>query len=497
VLIRLRGPEPLHLQIYRALRAAILGGTLPPGSRLPSTRTLAADTGAARNTVLLAYDQLLGEGYAVTRRGSGTYVTAELPDRSLEVAGPPAAPLPRGRPRPPRLSHYGARIRDWTVSWEARDAPVPYDFRYGRPDFAHFPSATWRRLLARRARAVTERDLDYGPAAGAPELREAVAAYLARARGVVCEPDQIVIVRGSQQGIDLVGRILLDPGTRVAFEEPHYPGARAALVAAGARIAPVPVDGDGMDVAALDARARGARLVYVTPSHQFPTGAVMSLARRLALLAWAEREDAYVLEDDYDSEYRYTGRPIESLQGLDRSARVIYTGTFSKVLFPGLRLGYLVLPRTLVRPLTAAKALADAGTASLEQLALADFIRQGHFERHIRRSRARHLERRAALAAALAEHLGDLGAVSGGSAGIHVLLWLRGVPADRTAACIARACEAGVGIYSAAFCFLRPPREAGVILGYSGLAPAAIRTGIRKLAGVLRSASWRTRGPMR
>jgi GntR family transcriptional regulator / MocR family aminotransferase len=486
--IRLDGSEPLHLQLYRALRTAILRGTLPPGSRLPSTRTLAADAGVARNTALLAYDQLLGEGYAVTRRGSGTYVTGELPDRVLEVPPPSRATPSRDQPRPPRLSRYGTRIRDWRVSWEATRPALRYDFRYGRPAFAEFPWATWRRLLVRRARGAVERDLDYGPAAGLPELRDAVAAYLARSRGVACTPEQVVVVRGTQQAIDLIARLLLDPGDRVAIEEPHYPGARAAFVAAGARLVPVPVDGDGMNVAALDAPARRARLAYVTPSHQFPTGAVLSLPRRLALLAWAEREEAYVLEDDYDSEYRYTGRPLESLQGLDRGGRVIYTGTFSKLLFPALRLGYVVLPPALVRPFTAAKALADAGTPTLEQRALADFIREGHFERHIRRSRARHLERRATLVAAIQSHLGRAVEVAGTSAGIHVVLWLRGVAARQAETYAARARAAGVGIYSVGFCYLRPPRDAGFLLGYSGLSPADIRAGIRRLAPILRRA---------
>jgi GntR family transcriptional regulator/MocR family aminotransferase len=485
MLIRLDGRDPLHLQLYRALRASILEGELPAGTRLPSTRALAADAGVARNTVLLAYDQLLGEGYAVTRRGSGTYVTAELPEETTEIARPAHRPAPRPRRAARRLSRYGERIRDWSVSWEADPTPLAHDFRYGRPAFGDFPHATWRRLLARRARSATERDLDYGPAAGVPALRREIAHHLQRSRGVVCEPEQVVVVHGSQQAIDLAARVLVDPGDRVVLEEPHYPGARGAFAAAGARLAGVPVDAEGMGVAALASRAGRVRLAYVTPSHQFPTGAVMPLGRRLALLAWAERADAWILEDDYDGEYRYTGRPVESLQGLDRTGRVIYTGTFSKLLFPALRLGYAVLPPALVKPFVAAKALADAAPATLEQSTLADFIRLGHFERHIRRTRARNAARRAALLEAVREHLGDRVEVWGASAGIHVLLRLPGTPARRAETWVARAREAGVGIYSAASCFLGPPPGAAFLLGYTALTESAIRTGIRRLAAVL------------
>jgi GntR family transcriptional regulator/MocR family aminotransferase len=485
MLIKLDGSGPLFLQLYRALRAAILSGRLTPGARLPSTRTLSLETGLSRNTVLLAFDQLLGEGYAVGRRGSGTYVPTELPDDMTSVARASAEPAPAAPQVVPQLSRFGRTIRDWHVSWVGREARLAYDFRYGRPAMEDFPHATWRRLIARRLRSLSPRDFDYGPAAGAPELRHALAGYLQRARGVECEPEQVMIVAGSQQALDLTARVMLDPGDRVLLEEPHYAGARAVFLAAGARLVTAPVDGEGIDLSRVAASARQVRVAYVTPSHQFPSGAIMSVARRLALLAWAERENAHIVEDDYDSEYRYAGRPIESLQGLDRTGRVIYVGTFSKLMFPALRIGYMVLPRALLQPFLNAKALADTGTARLEQLALADFIAEGHFERHVRRARARNGERRAALLAAIAEHLGDRVEISSADAGLHVLLWTPKLPGGRVASLCQQAAQHGVGVYPVEPFFLERPRRAGLILGYASMSPQRIRSGIERLSDVI------------
>jgi len=477
--------EPLHAQLYRALRAAILRGELAPGARLPSTRALAADEGLARNTVLRAYDQLLGEGYVVGRRGSATRVATEIPDDVAEIARAAARPRQRRPATSPRLSRWGARLPDAPPSWAAGERALPYDFRYGRPSFGDFPHATWARLLARRARAATVRDLDYGEPAGLPALRAAIAAYLARARAVDCRPEQVVVVHGAQQGLDLVARVLIDPGDRVLIEEPHYSGARRVLQAAGARLVAVPVDREGFDVARAGRAQARARLAYVTPSHQFPTGVVMTLPRRLALLAWAERAGAWVVEDDYDSEFRYGGRPVESLQGLDRAGRVIYVGTFSKVMFPALRLGYLVLPPGLVGPCITAKALADVGGAGVEQRALADFLAGGHFERHLRRTRARNRDRRAALLAAVARHLGDRVEVAGANAGLHLLLWLRGVAAAEAPRIVVRAARRGVGVYPPHPFYLGQPPRAGLVLGYASLDEEAIREGVRRLAGAI------------
>lgn len=485
--VKLQGDGPLYHQLYGALRAAILEGRLGPGTRLPSTRTLARDTSVSRNTVLLAYEQLLAEGYTVGKRGSGTYVAAELPD--AHWAG---APGPRADPEtipPPELSEYGRRLvgePGFRLPRPLVDrARVYFDFRYGEPAVGEFPQEIWRRLLVRQARAPTMRQLAYGPAVGGDALREAIAAYVRRARAVECTAAQVLVVNGSQQALDLTTRVLVDAGDRVVIEDPTYPGARNVFLAAGATLAPVPVDADGLDTGALPQGRRRARLAYVTPSHQFPAGGVLSLPRRLALLAWAREQDAYILEDDYDSEYRYDARPVESMQGLDTAGRVIYIGTFSKVLFPALRLGYLVLPSPLVDVFATAKWLTDRGSGTLEQDALAAFIADGHFERHVRRSRTHNAERRATLLEALAEHLGDRVEVTGANAGIHLLAWFRTVPAGEENALVQRAGEAGVGVYPIAPYFAQPPNRAGLLLGYAALPPSEIREGIKRLATVV------------
>jgi GntR family transcriptional regulator/MocR family aminotransferase len=489
VFIKLDGSGSLYQQLYQSLRSAILAGQCTPGTRLPATRVLARELGVSRNTVLLAYDQLLAEGYAVGQAGSGTYVAAALPDTMLATAHTARQMVSFPPLTMPRLSAYGRHVAENSPlpppPLKSHAYPVRYDFRYGLPAVEEFPHDIWRRLLARRARGASLRSLRYGPPEGYAPLRETIADYLRRARAVVCEPEQIVVVNGSQQALDLTTRVLLDAGDSVVIEEPHYQGARQVFLAAGARLYTAPVDAEGLDVTALPPAAAHTRLAYVTPSHQFPTGAIMSLARRLALLAWAERTDTYVLEDDYDSEYRYEGRPVEAVQGLDRSSRVIYVGTFSKVLFPALRLGYLVLPSALVQPFLAAKWLTDRHTSTLEQEMLTDFIREGHFERHLRRSRTYNAARRAALLDALATYLGDRVEVSGANAGMHLLVWLHGVMPERVEMLIEDAARAGVGFYSVAPYYLHPPPRAGLLLGYAAMTEDEIRAGIQRLATIL------------
>jgi GntR family transcriptional regulator/MocR family aminotransferase len=363
---------------------------------------------------------------------------------------------------------------------------LTYDFRYGLPAVGDFPHALWGRLMARRAQTASIRSLGYGEPEGYLPLREALADYLRRARGVVCEPGQILIVNGSQQALDITARVLLNPGDGVVIEDPHYEGARQVFVAVGARLLTVPVDTEGLDVASFPRAAAAARIIYVTPSHQFPTGAVMPLERRLRLLAWARDAGAYILEDDYDSEYRYDTRPFEAVQGLDRSGRVIYVGTFSKVLFPSLRLGYLVLPQPLVKAFTIAKWLTDRHTPTLEQTVLADFIRLGHFARHLRRSRAHNAARRLALLDALEEHLGDRAEIAGANAGIHVLIWLRDFGLGEMRRFVDRAERAGVGIYPVTPYYLRPPKRPGLLLGYASMDEPEIRAGIQRLAALLK-----------
>jgi GntR family transcriptional regulator/MocR family aminotransferase len=487
----LDGAGPLHQQVYRALRSEIAARSFAPGTRLPSTRALAADLGISRNVAMLAYEQLLGEGWAVARRGSGTIVAPTLPEEfTLGGPGAASARAAGGRRAAARLSRAGTRAlaiaRETRVSWEiGRDAPV-VDFRFGRPAFGDFPHAVWCRLLGRRARGATRRDLDYGPPAGRLELRTALADRLRRFRGIDATPDRIVVTNGSQQALDLIARVLLDPGDRVLIEEPHYLGARWVFRAAGAALVPAPVDDDGMQVPPpAQSRAAAPRLAYVTPSHQFPTGVVLPLARRVALLAWAARANAFVVEDDYDSEYRFAGRRLQALAGLDAMGRVVYVGTFSKLMFPALRLGYLVLPEPLVEPVAAAKALADTGGSALEQLALADFIREGHFERHLARSRVRNAARREALLDAVHRHFGDRAEVCGAATGLHVLVWVRGRDGRPVRAVARRAAAAGVAVYSIAPYYLRPPRRSGILLGYGPLDERRIRDGVGRLASAL------------
>jgi GntR family transcriptional regulator/MocR family aminotransferase len=483
VQLTLEGEGALYQRLYRGLRGAMLDGRLPAGSRLPSTRTLAADLRLSRNCVLMAFDQLLSEGYVEGRVGAGTFVSATLPDTALTAWSAPASTP--STPQPLRLSARARRI----LAMSRLPPPAPtgrglrYDFRYGLPAVEHFPHETWRRLLARRARAISIRTLWYGPAVGFAPLREAIATHLRAARGVVATADQVVVVSGSQQALDLTARLLIDEGDRVVVEEPSYESARQIFLAAGARLLPRPVDESGLDVARLPSRVR---LAYVTPSHQFPTGAVLSLGRRLELLRWAEKTGAYVLEDDYDSEFHYEGRPLAAVQGLDRSGRVLYVGTFSKVLFPSLRIGYLVVPRPLVPALAAVRWLADCHSPNFEQEVLADFMAEGHFERHLRRSRARNARLRSALLEAFQESFGDQAEITGANAGIHMVAWLRGVPASDLPDLRARAAERGVGVYSVEPYYVRPPKEAGLLVGYGSLNEREIRAGVRVLAEVVR-----------
>lgn len=486
--LRLDGEGALYDQIYRALRGQILRGRLAAGSRVPATRDLSADQGVSRNVAMMAYRQLLDEGYLVARQGSGTFVASVLP-RSLTNATPRRRPAQSAQPAVPLLSAYARRVHEELerarFTWEPRRDPLPYDFRYGPPSFTDFPHQTWCRVLMRHQRRATIRDLDYGAPEGLPALRETIADYVGRARAIRCDPEQVVVVNGSQQALDIAARMLVDPGDIVLMEQAHYRGARAVMRAAGAKIEPIAIDEQGLCTAELAERHKHARLAIVTPSHQFPTGAVMALPRRLELLAWAARAGAIIFEDDYDSEYRYAGRPIEALAALDRSGSVLYAATFSKVMFPSLRLGYMIVPQRLVEPLRALKAIADTGSSTLAQAALVDFIRAGHFERHLHRMRTRNARRRAAMLAAIERHLGARARVAGVNAGLHLVMWLDGIPSSRVRELRLRAARAGVGVYSVAPFYLEPPRQAGLLLGYASLPEKQIAEGIRRLAAVV------------
>jgi GntR family transcriptional regulator/MocR family aminotransferase len=475
---------PLYRRVYHALKSVIRSGRLAPAARLPSTRELAADLGVSRNTVMLAYEQLAAEGYVLSRDRSTTTVAGAVP-----APMPPASPGPRTE-RPPRVSAYARRLTGNSAvppaGWSPARPGPRYDFRYGRPAVDEFPREIWRRLLAARARRTSREAVGYASPSGYAPLREALAEYLRRARGVACDARQILIVNGSQQAFDLAARVLLDPGDSAVVEEPYYPGATVPFEAVGARLIRVPVDAEGLDTARLPPPRARARLAYVTPCHQFPTGVIMPLERRLALLDWASRVGAWVVEDDYISEFRYEGRPLEALQSLDRDGRVIYVGTFSKTLFPALRLAYLVLPRPLVGPFEATKWVTDRFSATLTQEAVTDFITSGQFERYLRRAGARNSARRRALIAALRQHFGDRVEIAGENTGVHLLVWLNDVRPPDLAAIIIRAGRSGVGIYSCAPYYARPPRRAGLLFGYASLTEAEIRAGIRVLAEVIR-----------
>jgi len=481
-------PEPLHRQLYGGLRAAILEQRLKPGARLPSTRALATTLGLARNTVHGAYDQLLAEGYLETRHGSGTYVAASLPDDALRAVagrasngtvdrGAAPAPVPAGTVGQ-RLSNWGRRVAEIAPApYAAPSASLPIDFRHGRPDVVHFPIDEWRRAASRQLRQMDHDDLWYGPPAGLPSLREALAEYLGRARGVRSTPEQIVVTTGTQQAVDLISRLLVEADDVVVVEDPCYPGARRVFEALGATLLDVPVDEHGLRTE--DLPERPARLVYTTPSHQYPSGATLPVSRRLDLLRWAERHDALVIEDDYDSEFRHVGRPLEALQGLDRAGRVAYVGSFSKVLYPALRLGYLVAPPALVRLASEAKRLLDLQTATPGQEMLAELIQSGQFEAHLRRMRRVYRGRRAALLEALERELGGLATPGPSDAGLYLRLVLaEGLDEEAVAR---QAAELGVAVYPAGPYFARPVARPGLILGYAALDEAGIAEGIRRL----------------
>jgi len=475
-----KAKQPLHQQLYRELRHSILNGRLSAGQRIPSTRMLSKSLGVSRATVTLTYEQLISEGYLQTAPGSRTSVSTQLPDELLQA--PSVASARRTAESAPRfeLSAYGEAL--FNFERQEHEPPLLFNFRYCRPAVDQFPVDEWRRLLQRHCQPGRPELLDYAnDGKGYPPLREAIARYLGRARAVNCTPDRILIVNGSQQALQLAAQILVNRGDKVVLEDPGYLGARQAFVTQGARLNGVAVDENGMRTDRLPAET--AKLVYVTPSHQFPTGAVLSLPRRLELLAWAERSGALVIEDDYDSEFRYDVRPIPCLQGLAQHENVLYVGTFSKMLFPSLRIGYIVAPSTLIDVLERAKWLMDRHSPSLEQRAVADFINEGHLERHLRRMRALYNRRRQKLVNALRTHFGDRVTIVGENSGMHLMIRLRGP--RKAEDVVQRAAEYGVGLLRAGMYYLRRPPDDEFVLGYAALSERKIQEGVRRLAKAL------------
>jgi GntR family transcriptional regulator / MocR family aminotransferase len=450
---------------------------------------LARELGVSRNTTAAALAQLRAEGYLAVRPRSGTFVSPSLPEAVLTAPRPRAArpgrqARPGRRPGPipaPALSRLGARLAalGTVVGNPARP------FRIGSPDVEAFPWPLWARLTHRRLGSGAAALAGYGAAAGYRPLREAIATYVAAARAAQCAAEQVIITNGTQQALDLVARLLVDEGDPVWIEDPGYGSARLALAGVGARLVPVPLDRDGLDVARGLARAPEARLAYVTPSRQYPVGVTMSAPRRLELLRWAARSQAWIVEDDYDSEFRYASRPLASLQGLDEANRVLYIGTFSKTMFPGLRLGYLILPPELVPSFAAARGLLDWQSPALAQAVLADFIGEGHFARHVRRMRVLYEARRDALLEAAREYLGDRLELGDADAGMHVLGLLPRGMSDRRVA--GRALAAGVEVQALSSFAIEPPVRGGLVLGYAEFAPAVLKAAMQRLAAVLDS----------
>ena len=478
---------PLYSQIYRSIRSAVLRKTLLPKYRLPSTRDLAIELGVSRNTIMQAYDQLLAEGYLEARLGAGTFVAPKIPDEGVIVRT--ALQRQVRAPSPDlqeHLSEYAKRVAGpATGGLRPLDSRLRIDFRYGVPNLEDFPADEWRVIAAQRMRRPAKESLIYADPAGYRPLRDAIVRYVREHRGIICSADDVTVVNGSQQALDIVARALIDPADRVLMENPCYPGARVAFQALGAKIDHIDVDTEGLDVDRVLRLQHRVKLAYVTPSHQFPTGGVMMLARRLKFLQWAHDSQTFVLEDDYDSEYRYGGRPIEAIQSLDTYGRVVYFGTFSKILAPSLRLGYIISPSALTPTLQRIKSITDRHASLPGQQVLADFIASGEFERHMRRSRTRNDARRQALLKALSQAFGDHVSVQGANAGLHVLLWFKDRPASQIDEIVERAAGRGIGVYSIAPFYVGPLPRAGLLLGYSSLDEVEIIVGVNALARAL------------
>lgn len=476
-------PDPLHRQLYDSLRRSILEGRLAAGVRLPATRKLAEGLDVSRNTVLAAFEQLTAEGYLESRVGSGTRV-ARLPPETLLHVGPARATTQPSPEPPAPTAELSRRGRELAAIRRPVTSPG-LAFQPGMPAIPEFPFGLWARLLSRRARQVRSDALGYRHNAGFPALKRAIAAYLSASRGVRCEPEQVVVVCGAQAGLDVASRMLVDPGDPVWIENPGYLGARGALTAAGARLVPMAVDEEGLDVAAAEERCADAKLAYVTPSRQFPLGHTMSLARRLALIEWAGRRNAWILEDDYESEYRYTGRPLAALQGLDRKERVVYVGTFSKTMFPAMRVGYLIVPSRLVDAF--ATALRNTGHAAPVpvQAALADFLNDGHFGSHVRRMRGLYAERGQRLAELLRSELGGALAVPDATAGIQLSCPLV-LPLD-DAEISRRAAELGVHATAFSQYTIGAPEQRGFYLGFAAVPPKDMPDAVERLARAIAS----------
>jgi GntR family transcriptional regulator/MocR family aminotransferase len=486
------GSVPLYEQLYRALRLQILRGSLRGGSRLASTRRLAEHLAVSRFTVVTALERLLAEGYLTTRAGSGTFITTSVPDRLLPRRGRKPRP-PQPDDRPAELSARGRRLEDLHVTGPRPAEPSAFQPR--RAPLDRFPVRTWSALVRRLWKQGGYRQLEYGDPAGYLPLREAIAEHVRVTRSVRCDARHVIVTSGSQQAFDVLFRVLLDPGDAAWIEEPGYLDVRAALLAAGAELVPVRVDAHGMVIADGVRDARHARVAVVSPSHAYPAGVTLSATRRSELLDWATASGSWIVEDDYDSYFRFSGRPMSAVQGVElpaHRAHVIYVGSFSKTVFPSLRLGFCVVPDALIEAVTNARAVADRHSPMVDQAALTEFITAGHYERHLRRLRVTCQERYEAMRLTFARVFGESLTLSETTAGTHVLgrfapEWMaydRALPA-RVAA---MAAEEGLVIFPLSRYCLRPPKQDALVLGFGGLSPRRITAGAEKLAVVVRRA---------
>jgi GntR family transcriptional regulator / MocR family aminotransferase len=477
-----RAGTALYRWFYDELRSAILEGRIAPGARLPATRDLAGQYKLARATVVAAFEQLKSEGYVEGKVGAGTFVSQVLPDDLLQVGRISAAKA--AGPRRVNWSAYARRLQ-----WYHGGGPrVTRAFRANQAALDAFPTSSWAQVVGRRLRRASAQLLSGGEALGYQPLRQAVAAYLNTSRGVKCTADQVLIISGVQEALERAAHLLIDPGDPVWMEDPGYPGADIVFRAVGAKVHPVPLDAEGLDLEWGRRRWANAKLIYVTPAHQFPLGVTMSLRRRLALLEWARRSRTLIFEDDYDSEYRYQGRPIPALQGLDRAGVVIFAGTFNLALFPALRLAYLVVPPGMVDKFAAAQSVSMRHAPLLDQAALCDFITEGHFARHIRRMRELYAERLSVFLQASHSRLGGLLEIPDVEAGLQTVGWLApGIPAERAAE---EAAKLGVEViplsrYSSR---ARPARQ-GLLLGFAAVDARELRRGVEQLARALENCS--------
>ncbi len=479
---------PLHRQLYEYIRLRILQGQIKPDTRLPPTRTLAKELNISRNTVMNAYKQLIAEGYLETNMGADTRVTHTLPESTLHVEQSESLQLPshlsKFAEQPTNLSNQGHLIVDLPYPYWDRTGSRP--FSSSQPGVDAFPKKVWEKTLISSWRHLKSDDLCYPSPLGHRPLRETLASYLQTTRGVNCTADQIIITNGTQQALSIATTLLLNNGETVWVENPSYNGVKIALSIRQANLVPIEVDDDGLNFELGLEKAPDAKMVCISPSHQYPLGVTLSLTRRLELLRWAAENDVWIIEDDYDSEIRYAGYPLESLQGLDENGRVIYMGTFSKVLYPSLRIGYMVVPKPLVEPLRAARAYIDRGNSILEQEAIHQFIQNGHLGRHLRRMRTLYENRQTELVKAAQRFLPGLLDVQPSNAGLHLVGWLPDGADDEL---ISQTLMNG-GIYAPPLSYfaLEPITRAGLVLGYATVREGEIVTAVKQMADLLRKA---------